>query len=83
MNITLQRGNGKIAKAPCGHDGEVIAGTFARCLYGCKDDSKPVHFCPKCGTTDIEPFKVLANAWAGTYVDGWHCIPNGHVWEDV
>ena len=73
--------NGKTGRAPCGHPGFHVIGTFVRCAHGCKDDSKPVLFCPVCFTLEVEPFRILLNAWTGEYGDAWHCKPNGHVFE--
>jgi hypothetical protein len=66
--------------APCGHTGTVVVGTFVRCPR-CVDDSKPVAMCPECGDTNIEPFKVLADYYSGKYLDKWHCISKGHVFD--
>lgn len=66
--------------APCGHQGQVVVGTFVRCTR-CKDDSKPVRMCPECGDTDIEPFRVLKDYWSSEYVDRWHCLGKGHIFD--
>jgi len=66
--------------APCGHVGFVVVGTFIRCAYGCKDDSKPVPHCPECGSIEIEPFEVVVDWWTGHKAMKTHCLPHGHVW---
>jgi hypothetical protein len=77
----VNRGDGKIATAPCGHPGEIVVGTFVRCLYGCKDDSKVTPHCPKCFSTEIEPYEWIVDLWSNTKKRGMHCVPCGHVWS--
>lgn len=32
-----RRSGGAVERAPCGHDGEVVVGSFVRCLDGCDE----------------------------------------------
>lgn len=33
---------GKLAKAPCGHEGEHVLGNYVRCASGCDEDAIPL-----------------------------------------
>lgn len=69
-------------KAPCGHDGEPVIGTFVNCRTpGC--DGLPRDFadeeptkpgaCPKCRSTNSAPFH-------GWFMNARHCVDCGAVW---
>ena len=81
----MKPGNGRRAKAPCGHSGEMIIGpNFVRCLT-CKDDSvappaptAPLGICPKCGSSDVRLF--CAEPWSSL---NRACNPCGACWIDV
>jgi hypothetical protein len=61
-------GNGRKAKAPCGHLGETIIGTYVQCLK-CDKQAAPKYIppektepmrtprCPTCRSMDIEEFE--------------------------
>ena len=82
-------GNGKKAKAPCGHDGEHVVGTYVRCLEGCdgSDDDDldiEVHYfdleeatpkmCPHCNSIDVQPY-----SYGG--ITALHCVTCGRVFS--
>lgn len=80
-------GNGRRAKAPCGHLGEVVIGTYVQCL-DCDRDAIPEEIepeetrpilgarCPVCASMDIEEFEQDLDAliW---YLNSVH-IPTRH-----
>lgn len=35
---------GKQQKAPCGHPGETVIGTYVRCLHGCDGEAAAPHY---------------------------------------
>jgi hypothetical protein len=60
---------GRPSVAPCGHRGEIVIGTFSRCIEGCRDDAVPPHIetestdrikasasCPYCGSREVRFF---------------------------
>ena len=73
---------GRRATAPCGHEGEVVIGTYVQCrTCDCSDaipapieeDERTRPLCKACGSKDTEPFATDA------FLNCWHCIPCGHV----
>ncbi len=66
-------GNGARRKAPCGHLGEVVIGTYVQCAR-CDKDAAPKHIvpektepmwrpaCPGCHSLDIEEFNTDVDA---------------------
>jgi hypothetical protein len=63
--------SGRIAKAPCGHDGEHVIGQFVRCLTGCDD---VVEKCVRCGSTRLELFSAALVPEGSK-----HCVDCGKV----
>lgn len=81
-------GNGRKTLAPCGHDGEVVVGTYVECLERCHldeitftfddlDDTPMWRECPTCGSDDTEEFPGMQRFGSGTF---YHCHPCGFVW---
>jgi len=78
-------------KAPCGHPGVPVIGTFVNCtVKGC-DGLPPIpveieeetteriialHPCPKCGSLDTAPY---SHPWFGKAQGGRRCIDCGCV----
>jgi hypothetical protein len=59
---------------PCGHLHEHIVSQFAVCtVKGCEG----VPACPKCGSTNVEPFSAPPIVPEGSF----HCRERGHVWH--
>ena len=85
-------GNGRRMKAPCGHLGEAVIGTYVQCLR-CDKDAAPAAVapektepmrapqCPGCSSNNIErfPTDVDAAIWYLTT----HLIPTGPVQTPV
>jgi hypothetical protein len=86
--------SGLRATAPCGHAGEVVIGTFIKCLTkGCDGvPKKPAaaaptiaktHYCPSCRSLETERFLIDGSPLHVRDKDAWHCWSCGDVfWVD-